>query len=82
VSSWISLVGLKAEPGKIYLISSLEAESQQIWALQVSVSAELVTDGIAQRDAVVIGKWCRRTSRKQSSVQSDGYSTISNCAVH
>jgi hypothetical protein len=82
VSRWISLVESKAESGLIYLISGLEAESQQIWALQVPVSAELVTNGIAQRDAVVIGEWCGRTSRKQSSVQSDGCSTISNCAVH
>jgi hypothetical protein len=56
-----------------YLIPSLEAQSQLVWTLDLSIPPKLVADCVAKRDAVVIRERSGRTSRQQSSVQSNRY---------
>lgn len=51
------------------LIASSEAQPQLVWTLQLSVFAKFVANRIAERRAIVVAEWSRRTSGEQGAVQ-------------
>jgi len=63
----------------LYLIASSEAQPQLVWTLQLSVFAKFVANRIAERRAIVVAEWSRRTSGEQGAVQRNRCWAFSSC---